>query len=243
MARRSDSTTNGASTPAADSPAVMPGCSGPAANRTDREPAIATAAPAIEAGSTPADAVACRTAAPRASATLSGPEETGFPLPAVPSPRQRPVESTTTARVDEPPASTATSSTGQKIRCLDRRLFDALRPRHVVIVARPWHLRLRRIGHVLPRSTDPPRRDLRRHMGTRPCQPGGRPPILVGEARHPLVQQPTSCRVPRCRPPSPRGHPAALAGPQDVTGPLPGRSGSPAEQWPPWSTHGWAARA
>ena len=55
MARRSDSTTNGASTPAAASAAVMAGCSGPSADRTDRAPAIATAAPAIEAGSTPAD--------------------------------------------------------------------------------------------------------------------------------------------------------------------------------------------
>ena len=102
MARRSDSTTKGASMPAADSAAVMDGCSGPSANRTDRAPAIATAAPVIEAGSTPADSVACRTAAPRASAMLSSPEEMGFPLPAVLSPRQRPVESTTTARVDEP---------------------------------------------------------------------------------------------------------------------------------------------
>ena len=79
----------------------------------------------MEAGSTPAESIACRTAAPRASATLSGPEETGFPLPAVPSPRQRPVESTTTARVDEPPASTATSSTGQKVMSSDFATFTA----------------------------------------------------------------------------------------------------------------------
>ena len=118
MARRSDSTTYGASTPAADSAAVMLGCSGPSADRTDLDPAIATEAPTIEAGGTPAASIACRTAAPTASTTLSCPEDTGFPLPAVPSPRQRPVASTTTARVDEPPASIATkaASTAQSLR-------------------------------------------------------------------------------------------------------------------------------